>query len=81
MLCNNRLAAALLSDTVSALAENERVEPALLNDGLEPSYFSWPKSAEVDALYGLGHRLIDPLEAMGLALGGMRAVAQKMPGA
>ena len=42
MLRNNGLAGALLSDAVSALAENGRVEPALHNDGLQPSYFSWP---------------------------------------
>lgn len=81
MLRNNGLAGALLSDAVSALAENGRVDPTLHNEGLEPSYFSWPKSAEVDALHGLGHRLLDPLEAFGLVLGGLHFVPQKMPGA
>lgn len=47
---NNEASGALLAALVNARARGEPLPASILNDGLSPSYFSWPTDAEVDAV-------------------------------
>lgn len=69
---NNNAAGVLLADMVSKLSEGNDPKRLLLNDGLEHSYFSWPKTLQVDEFLSRGRKLISVREVLRLAAAALR---------
>lgn len=72
MVENNLAAARLLASMVRAQARSAPVPNALLNEGLEPSYFSWPTPEQVDQLDARTGGLIGFGDAVRLAACALR---------
>lgn len=72
MVANNLAAGGLLAGMVKALARSEPVPSTLLNEGVEPSYFSWPMPEQVDQLAARTGGLIGLADAVRLAACALR---------
>jgi hypothetical protein len=57
---------------VKALARSEPVPNTLLNEGVKPSYFSWPTPEQVNQLAARAGRLIGFADAVRLAACALR---------
>ena len=71
---NNSAAGKLLARMVRELSESGSYTSVLFNDGLKPSYFSWPNTGEVSVFRKNGKSLITVCEAFRLALSALRLV-------
>jgi hypothetical protein len=72
MVENNLAAGGLLAGMVKALARSEPVPNTLLNEGVEPSYFSWPMPEQVSQLAARTGGLIGFADAVRLAACALR---------
>lgn len=72
IVANNRAAGQLLATMAGAAAEGRSPKRPLLNDRVEPSYFSWPKEEQVREFHSHGWRLITVAETIRLALSALR---------
>ena len=74
IIANNNAAGALLVEMVSTLSSGDDPKRPLLNEGLEHSYFSWPKAAQVDSFLSSGRKLITVREVFRLAAAAFRII-------
>ncbi|MET3615056.1 hypothetical protein ABID16_003399 [Rhizobium aquaticum] len=74
---NNRRAGQLLSEMVSNLALGNPPDKPLLNQGLEPSYYSWPDASQVDEFLATRRPLLGFFNFLLLLAASMRIVRPK----
>lgn len=72
IVANNKTAGALLAAMVTDLSAGRAPERPLLNAGVEPSYFSWPREEQVAEFRGKGWRLMSVAETLKLGLSALR---------
>lgn len=72
IIANNRAAGALLAGMVADLAADRDPRRTLLNESLQPSYFSWPKEEQVTEFRRKGWRLVSLREILRLGFSGLR---------
>lgn len=72
IVTNNRAAGCLLAEMVTEFANGHMPSRPLLNEGMEPSYYSWPKEEQVSEFCRKGWRLISIGEALRLGLAALR---------
>lgn len=72
IVANNTAAGTLLAEMVLKLSLGNDPKGPLLNEGLEHSYFSWPKAAQVDEFLSSGRKLISAGEVLRLASAALR---------
>jgi folate-dependent phosphoribosylglycinamide formyltransferase PurN len=58
IVANNRAAGRLLAEMVAELTRGDLPNRPLLNDGIKPSYYSWPKEDQVIEFRQKGWRLV-----------------------
>jgi hypothetical protein len=78
MLRNNLAAAKLLRQCVETLRDGSKESANLLNQGMAPSYFSWPQSKEVREFRDRGGTLISGREVASLFCSCLRARCLEM---
>jgi hypothetical protein len=72
IVANNRAAGQLLATMAGTAAEGRSPKRPLLNDRVEPSYFSWPREEQAREFHSQGWRLITVGETIRLALSALR---------
>lgn len=72
IIANNRAAGRLLAAMVADLAAGRTPGRPLLNEGIEPSYFSWPTAEQVAAFRRDGRRLMTLGDLLRLGLSAVR---------
>lgn len=72
IVANNRAAGRLLAELVADVVNGRPARRVLLNQGVVPSYFSWPKPEQVEDFRARGWRLISFAEAIRLAFSALR---------
>jgi len=72
IVANNRAAGRLLGQMVRERANGQLPSASLLNQGIEPSYYSWPKEEQVTDFHRKGWRLVSMGEVLRLGLAALR---------
>jgi folate-dependent phosphoribosylglycinamide formyltransferase PurN len=72
IVANNRAAGHLLAEMVADLADGNLPNRPLLNSGIKPSYYSWPKEEQVTEFRQKGWRLAFFREIFRLGLAALR---------
>lgn len=72
IVANNRAAGRLLAQMVGERANGQLPSAPLLNQGIEPSYYSWPKEEQVTDFHRKGWRLISVGEVLRLGFAALR---------